>query len=193
MVIRSTMVQDYSFYVDLAVQGYIRPAQELLLQEHRIRETDFIALADQSPIVPIGRELLFGKALFAGYNHDFITALHLLAPQIEDMVRFHLQQVQVKTTNLDRNGIETENSLNTLMELSETQEIFGEDLCFEIKALFCDSFGPNLRNELAHGLLDDKASQSSYAIYAWWLGMKLVFNTFWNCLRDNVEDEGEKS
>ena len=189
MVIRSTMVQDYSFHIGLAVQGYIRPAQELILLEHRIRETDFIALASQSPIVPVGRELLFGKALFAGYDHDFITALHLLVPQIEHMVRFHLKQAQVKTTNLDASSIETENSLNTLIELSETQKIFGENLCFEIKALFCDPFGSNLRNELAHGLLGDDECQSDYAIYAWWLGMKLVFNTFWNHLHNNAENE----
>ena len=189
IVIRSTMVQDYSYHVGLAVQGYIRPAQEILLLEHRMRETDFIALASQSPIVPIGREMLFGKALFAGYDHDFITALHLLVPQIEHMIRFHLKQAQVKTTNLDSNGIETENSLNTLMELSETQEIFGENLCFEIKALFCDPFGSNLRNELAHGLLGDDECQSDYAIYAWWLGIKLVFNTFWNHLHNNAENE----
>jgi hypothetical protein len=40
------------------------------------------------------------------------------------------------------------------MELPEIETIFGKDLSFEIKALFCDPFGPNLRNELAHGLLD---------------------------------------
>ena len=189
MVIHSTMVQHYSFHVNLAVQGYIWPAHEILLLEHRVRETDFITLASQSPIVPIGREMLFGKALFAGYDHDFIIALHLLVPQIEHMVRFHLKQAQVKTTNLDSNGIETENSLNTLMELSKTQEIFDENLYFEIKALFCDPFGSNLRNELAHGLLGDDECQSDYAIYAWWLGMKLVFNAFWNHLRNNAENE----
>lgn len=96
---------------------------------------------------------------------------------------------QAKTTNLDSNGIETENSLNTLMELSKAQEIFDENLYFEIKALFCDPFGSNLRNELAHGLLGDEECQSDYAIYAWWLGMKLVFNAFWNHLRKNAENE----
>ena len=86
-------------------------------------------------------------------------------------------------------SVETENSLNTLMDLPETKEIFGENLCFEIKTLFCDQFGPNLRNELAHGLLDDIASQSACSIYAWWLVMKLVFNTFWNHLRNNSDNE----
>ena len=69
------------------------------------------------------------------------------------------------------------------MELPEVTQIFGEDLSFELKALYCDVFGPNLRNELAHGLLDYEACHSTYAIYAWWLGLKLVFIPFWNAKR----------
>ena len=75
------------------------------------------------------------------------------------------------------------------MDLPQTEEIFGEDLSFEIKALFCDPFGPNLRNELAHGLLGDRACESTSAIYAWWFGLKLVFNTFWNASCSNAESK----
>ena len=194
MAIHSKMVENYFILVRLTAQGYIWPAQEVLLLEHRLREADFVNLARQSPIVPIGRELLFGKALFAGFDRDFVTALHILVPQVEHMVRYHLKQAGVQTTNLDSNGIENENGLSTLMELPQTEKIFGEDLSFEIKALFCDSFGPNLRNELAHGLLDDRACYSFSAIYAWWLGLKLVFNTFWNALRNDAEqsEQGEE-
>ena len=172
----SQMIQEYSILVDIVVWGDILPAQEILLLEHRLREADFIGLARQSPFVPIGRELLFGKALYAGYDRDFVTGLHLLVPQIEHAVRFHLKQAGVKTTTLDSKGIETENVLGTLMGLSESEQIFGEDLSFEIRALFCDLSGPNLRNNLAHGLLDDRACLSAPAIYAWWFGLKLVFN-----------------
>jgi hypothetical protein len=65
-------------------------------------------------------------------------------------------------------------------------------LSFEIKALFCDALGPNLRNELAHGLLDDDSFQSIHAIYAWWMGLRLVFNTFWNASRKAEGDKGVK-
>ena len=183
-VIHSKMVENYRFHVNLAVRGYIWPAQEILLLEHRLREADFVNLARQSSIVPIGREILFGKALFAGYDRDFVTALHILVPQIEHMVRCHLKQAGVQTTNIDVNGIENENGLSSLMDLPQAEEIFGEDLSFEIKALFCDPFGPNLRNELAHGLLDDRACESTFAIYAWWFGLKLVF--FWNALHNDT-------
>ena len=193
-VIYSKMVENYCIHVSLAVQGSILPAQEVLLLEHRLREADFVNLARQSPIVPIGRELLFGKALFAGYDRDFVTALHILVPQIEHMVRYHLKQARVQTTNIDSNGIENENGLSSLMDLSQTEEIFGEDLSFEIRALFCVPFGPNLRNNLAHGLLDDRACYSPATIYAWWFGLKLVFIHFWNALSRDAEskEQGEK-
>ena len=188
-VIQSKMVENYCIHIDLAVRSYIWPAHEVLLQEHGLQEIYFVNLAKQSPVVPIGRELLFGKALFAGYDRDFVTALHILVPQIEHMVRCHLKQAGVQTTNIDGNDIEHEKGLSSLMDLPQAEEIFGEDLSFEIRALFCDPFGPNLRNELAHGLLDDRVRYSYNAIYAWWFGLKLVFNTFWNALSDNAESK----
>ena len=188
-VIQAEMVKYYGMELALVVQGQIWPALEILLLEHRFREHDFIDFASRSPIVPRGRERLFGKALFAGYEKDFVTALHLLVPQIEHMVRWHLKAAGIKTSTLDPDGIENEIGLSALMELPEVPQIFGEDLSFEINALFCDPFGPNLRNELAHGLLDYEACFSTYAIYAWWLGLRLVFNTFWN---SKVKADAEK-
>lgn len=184
------MLHDYQILINIVVHGDIWPAHEVLLQEHRLREDDFIGLASQSPIVPRGRERLFGKALYAGYDRDFTVSMHLLAPQIEHMVRFHLKNAGVKTTNLDIDGIENENGLSTLMALPETEVVFGKDLSFEIKALFCDALGPNLRNELAHGLLDDDSFHSIHVIYAWWMGLRLVFNTFWNAARKTEGNKG---
>ena len=189
--IRSEMIRGYSVHVDFVVQSLILPAQEILLLEHRLREADFVNLAKQSPLVPRGRELLFGKALFAGYDQDFVTALHLLVPQIEHMVRVYLKQAGVQTTTEDA-GTETEKGLSSLMDLSGTEQIIGDDLSFEIKAMFCDAYGPNLRNNLAHGLLDDEACQSVYAIYAWWFGLKLVFNSFWNVTRRAAEKSDQE-
>lgn len=183
IVIRKEMVDYYRIQIDFLVRANILPALEVMLLEHRLREADFMGLVRQSPLVPPGRERLFAKALFAGFDRDFVTALHLLVPQVENMVRYHLKLVGVKTTTLDSDGIETENSLSTLMKLAEVETVFGEDLAFEIRSLFCDPFGPNLRNEVAHGLLDDGDCRSTYSVYAWWFGLKLVFNTYWNAVR----------
>jgi hypothetical protein len=181
------MVKNYKLELSIAVLGSIFPALEVMRQEHRLRESDFDSVTRQSPIVPVGRERIIAKALFAGYDNDFVTALHILIPQLEHLVRFHLKQYGAKTTHLDKNGIEDEKGLSTLMEMPEIETIFGEDLSFEIKALFCDPFGPNLRNELAHGLLDYEEAQSIYSIYAWWLGLSIIFNTFWNAKHSGTD------
>lgn len=182
-VLLAEMEKYYVMELQLVVQGYIWPALEVMVLEHRLREGDFFSIATNSPIVPPGRERLFAKALFAGYEKDFAVSLHLLVPQIEHLVRYHLKAAGAKTTILSDDGIETENALGTLVDLPETTKIFGEDVTFELKALLCDPRGPNLRNEVAHGLLDDGAFQSAHAVYAWWFGLKLVFNTFWNARR----------
>ena len=183
---------EYGTLVSIIVQTLILPALDVLTLEHRLRTADFIDLARRSPIVPIGREVLFGKALAEGFNRDFATSIHLLAPQIEHMVRIPLKVAGVSTSHLDQDGIETENGLSALIDLPQTKAIFGEDLTYEIKALFCDQMGPNLRNNIAHGLLNDQEAQSVDAIYAWWLGLKLVFNTFWNSLNRETVKEQQK-
>lgn len=194
IAIRAEMIRDYGILVSIVIQGDIWPALEVLLLEHRLREADFTELAHHSPIIPKDRAGLFGKALFAGYERDFVTSLHLLIPQIEHMVRVHLKQAGAKTANLDKDGVQNENGMSTLMDLPEAEQVFGKDLAFELRSLFCDPFGPNLRNELAHGLLDEDGCHSPFAIYAWWLALRLTFNTWWNVARkDESATEGEES
>ena len=164
----------------MVVQAVILPALEVLQLEHRYRESDFVRLADSSPIVPPGREELFGKALFKGFDYDFVSALHLLTPQVEHMVRYRLKQAGVATTSIDSNGIEDEKSLNRLVKSPEFEQCFGEDIAFEIKALFCDHSGPNLRNNVAHGLITQQECNSTYSVYAWWITLTVVFNTYYN-------------
>lgn len=176
----SEMVSMYQMQLPFFVQGIILPALNTLALEHRFREQDFIWFTRQSPVIPLGRELLFGKGLFLGYDLDFAAALHLLVPQIEHMVRSQLKAAGATTTSIDQEGIENETGLSALVKLPQMTQCFGEDLAFELHALFCDPVGPNLRNQVAHGLLDFDACQSVPSIYAWWLSFRLMFNTFWS-------------
>lgn len=174
----TSMIKDYTNQLGLIVQGCILPALQILQLEHRFTEGDFIEICVRTPVIPRGSEMLLGRALYTGFENDFTVALHLLIPQVESLVRFHLKARGAKTTTLDADGIQTENGLSTLVELPEMEQAFGEDLAFEIRALFCDSHGPNLRNQLAHGLLSFAAFGSAPSIYAWWFWLRIVINNF---------------
>ena len=194
-IVWAQMQRNYALEIGLIVQGGIKPALEVIRIEHHLRETDFINLARNSPAVPPGREELFGKALYHGYENDFTTAIHLLTPQIEHMIRYRLKAAGVNTLHTNQQGIQDEKALSSLVEAPEFEEIFGEDLAFEIKSLFSDHLGPNLRNNVSHGLFTAEECQSDASIYAWWLALKIVFRTYWAAYRrtgtDHDTTEGE--
>lgn len=177
------MIQSYEFRISLAVQGALAPAWIALSNEHRLTVENFVEIMRGSSIVPSDHERLLAQALYYGYDGDFITAAQLLAPQVEHIVRLHLRNAGQQTSTLE-NGVEHEIGLTSLMSRAAVTEIFGEDIAFEIRALLCGPIGPNLRNEFAHGLVNDASVGSAHAFYCWWLVLRLTFVPFWNRLHD---------
>lgn len=175
-LVSGELLLEYGIFVSIVVEGMIRPAMEVIRQEHALQEEDFVELARRSPIVPKGRELVLGKAFLFGFQEDFIPAIYLLVPQVEHMVRIRLKKAGEITTTLN-NRIETENGLGTLLKLPLAETLLGRNLAFELRALFCDPREPALRHYVAHGLLEPGDCFSPRAIYAWWLILSLVCNS----------------
>lgn len=174
------MVQDHEFRIWYGVNSSIMPALEQLQHEHYVSSEDLTNIVALSGVVPPDRAALVAKGLLAGFDGDFCVALHLLVPQLEHLVRVHLRNKGAKTTTTDASPLQMEAGLSTLVALPEMKAVFGEDLTFEIQALFCDSFGPNLRNEVAHGLLQPGAFFAEASIYAWWLFFHIIFLQYWD-------------
>ena len=78
------------------------------------------------------------------------------------------------TLFVDEYGVESEKSLNALLEMTETEDVFGAGMVMEMKAMLVVQGGPNLRNDVAHGLLDDNSAWSYSALYMWWFCLRLV-------------------
>ena len=176
-VLNRQVQQHFGIETQLVVEGQILPALRQILMEHRVTKELLQALCHHSPIVPEDRTYLLGHALWLGFEHDFGSSIHLLCPQVEHIVRMKLKEAGAHTSNIDRDGIEHENGLSTLIELPQASQVFGEDLCFELKSIFTDSLGANLRNEAAHGLLSDNSSSSISTVYAWWMILRIVVHS----------------
>ena len=173
-VILKTAIKNFGIHMHLAVEGCILPALEHIQKEHLFPKEFLIQLCILSAIVPDKREILVANALYQGFGWDFRSAIHLLAPQVENIVRQLLKQNGLVTTHTDQDGIENEMGLSSLVNMEQAREILGDDLWFELQAVFTDSLSDNLRNEVGHGLLDDDTSNSLYSVYAWWMILRLV-------------------
>lgn len=171
------MVRTFSRNTELNVKLSIIPALHQILSEHTFSKSFIFEMCDYSPLIPKSSVNLISHALWLGLEFEFSTAIHIIAPQLEKIVREQLKVAGGHTTHIDKNGIEHEKGLSTLLDMPESLEVFGKDHLFELKALFTNSIGPNLRNEVAHGLLTDNAAYSEAPIYAWWMLMRMTVHS----------------
>ncbi|MBF4579622.1 DUF4209 domain-containing protein [Frigoribacterium sp. VKM Ac-2530] len=186
------LVQGYEFRIGLEVQAYLAPAWLTLTNEHTLSVGDFLQVTHGSSIVPADREMLYAQALLYGFNGDFATAAQLLTPQLEHLVRTHFRNAGQATTTIDGQGIENEVGLSALMAREIAADILGDDIAYAIRAFFCGPIGPNLRNEIAHGLVNDSWVNSAQSLHCWWFMLRLTFIPYWNRIHDaQAVDEQE--
>ena len=154
----------------------LQPARDQLRIEQNYRLADFVTIAKHSPIVPADRAGIVGRGLYAGYCGEMVDAMHILMPQFENIVRHVLQGAEALTAH-HKNGLDMEVALASLLDRPQMAEEFGDGLKLAIHAIMCDRAGPNLRNDVAHGLMNEEACESAYALYAWWQILQLVTRT----------------
>ncbi len=173
--IKGEIVRNFQQYYSIEVQGKIRPGHEQITREHRIKLRDLMDLCENNPIIPPGRIHIFALGLHRGFQGDYISSSHLLIPQIEHTLRYLLKQNGVITSSLQSDGIQEEYSLSELFQMEETKDILGDDTVFTLNSLLNSKFGPNFRNRMAHGLLEDSQFGSVAGIYTWWFVLHLIF------------------
>jgi hypothetical protein len=123
---------------------------------------------------------LWARGLLHGLNGDYPSAVALLIPQLEQLIRLQLKSCGAQTLFVHpETGVETEKGLGTLLEMAEANSTLGESLVFELRALLVEKEGANLRNHLAHGLITDSEAWSAYAVYAWSLALRMAVVPLW--------------
>lgn len=167
-------IECYQYRLPIMVNAQIIPAIRTLTHEHVITFEFLKEICKQSPLICHDRVALTAKSLFLGFTEYFSESIYLLTPQIEHLIRKTLKMAGVNTAVIDDLGNETEAGLGTLLNKAEAKKILGDPLHFNLKVLFTEDKAYNLRNNVAHGLLDDNTSQGDEVIYAWWLYLKII-------------------
>jgi len=157
----------------MMAQVIVAPGRLQLVRDHVIRTHELVKLAVNNPFVPPGRELLYAEAFYAGFVGDMPKAVHILVHQLEHSIRQILTRTGALTTKLDNYQIQTQQNLNKLLFRPELNEILGEDLVFALQVLLVESFGSNLRNRVAHGLMQHDEFYATDCLYFWWLCIRI--------------------
>lgn len=155
------------------VVGVIEPARHQLSLEHRLVAEEIYPLVANNPFVPEGREAIFARGLAAGFAGDFLIALNLLIPQIENSLRVLIKNYGGITSTITPEGIQKERMLPDLLDDEIIVKILGERTIFCLKTILIEQTGSNLRHSHCHGLLHHDQYFSHSAVYLWWLTLRI--------------------
>jgi len=175
-VIHDYMYQTVAPTQQMKYELVINPVRKKVIRKFKICEEDFYPLVFNNRLIPEGKELIFVRGLNAGLHGNYLVALHLLIPQLENSLRYILRESGIVTSSLTQQGIQEERLSDYLLEHPDFIKIFSRDIKFEIECLFTSKSGANIRNRLAHGLIDANEFNSALFGYSWWFILHLCCN-----------------
>ena len=157
--------------------NYLKRIIQMLNKEHSFTEEDLKFLVENNPIIPTDREQIILKAVYEGLKGNIYLALHILAPQLENIFRNIAESVGSIVITLEDEGTSQKKTLSSIFDLPELLECYDNDILFLFKGLLNEKAGSNIRNEIAHGVMDESTGNSGTSIYLLCATIKLLSYT----------------
>mgnify|MGYP004517174655 CR=1 FL=1 len=110
-------------------------------------------------------------AIFYGLSGSFFVSMQILAPLLENTCRLLLKK-EGEITIQREHGIERELNLGKLLKIQKMKDILGELNIFYLKNLYCNPAVSNIRNDVAHGILNIDSSKNPRVVFAWWFAVR---------------------
>ncbi len=117
---------------------------------------DIVGYLYRSPVFDDDKRTIIEKGVKFYIENDFITAVHLLIPQIEDSFRNLVEKSGGAVYKPSRSGGINLKIFDEILREPIVENVFDKNVSFYLRVLFTDPRGWNLRNSICHGLIPAK-------------------------------------
>lgn len=144
------LAQRIGFY-----QPFLSYVIEAVIAEFKPSVDDILAVLYHSPLFLDSRRGILRDGLSAYLSKDHLKGIHVLVPQLEEMLRTLLVLMGIPPQkSVPRHpGITDVKNMNDALGDLRVREVLTEDVWMYLTVLYIDRRGMNLRNDLAHGLV----------------------------------------
>jgi hypothetical protein len=168
---KSQSVRHMELIRKMQVAGRLEPGRRTLIDRFPIDERHVAPIAYLSPFVPRGHADLFALGFARMFQGDYVSASHILFPQLEAALRHVLIISNRDASKIESDLLEGDRTLSAMLESnrSDLEVVFGRNVVHEIDLLFNFRPGPAMRHEAAHGKMPYGAFHGPEAIWGCWL------------------------
>ena len=143
----------------------LRYALRILQKKYAFVRDDLRFITTNNAIIPEGREDIFLTGLYFVLTGKYYEGVHILAPQVENLFRNIAREAGGITVRLEDDGSSQELALSRVFDIPELVDCYDRDIIFLFKALLSERSGANIRNLVAHGILDAASASRGECLF----------------------------
>lgn len=171
---------------DIWIKNALRIIQERFTVDNL--KVDF--LVKDNPIIPTGREGIIRSGVKMFLCGEYYEAMHILAPQTENIFRNIAREARSVTVTLEEDGSSKEKVLQSIFSLPELVDCYDNDTLFAFRGLLNELAGANIRNKIAHGIISEYDCSSGACLFFGAAIIRLLSYTSKECI--NILRNSEK-
>jgi len=126
---------------------------EIMRQDSGLTVDSLVSYMSASPFFDEDKLQMIRVGIERYFAADYVSAIHILVPHLEDILRRIIGKLGVSTTSLAPDGLTREKPLNEVLNTPQLKALLGDEVWFYFKYVLDHQLGENLRNDIAHGLL----------------------------------------
>ncbi len=158
----------YTISEDLIRNMYLDPIfeelEKLIEKERLFNAESLMKFIVSSPVVPPESLPLISVGIKRYFEEDYISALHVLVPQFENLFIQISERVGIDVITINRTkGLSTNTKVLSvpLLDSEPCKQNWGEDLCELLKFILLEPLGYKLRHKVAHGEITESDCNKS--------------------------------
>ncbi|WP_419792120.1 DUF4209 domain-containing protein [Staphylococcus chromogenes] len=144
----------YMNHLNINVELIIKYIFDKLISEFEISTEDFMQKFNRWELLHNKNVPFIEHGISRFLEKDYLSAMHILVPQFESTVRRMFSKAGYSTTSFRKGNTQQEVTFNEFLLRDDVKSAFGNDVHKLIQIVMVEQSGLNLRNEIAHGLIE---------------------------------------
>ncbi|PCF86322.1 DUF4209 domain-containing protein [Staphylococcus intermedius] len=145
---------NYMYYLNINVELLLKAIFDELISEFEVSTEDFMQKFNRWELLDDRNVPFIERGISRFLEKDYLSALHILVPQFESTVRRMFSKVGYSTTSIGKGNTQQEITFNEFLLRDDVKLFFENDVHKLIQIVMVEQSGLNLRNEIAHGLIE---------------------------------------
>ncbi|MFC1835952.1 DUF4209 domain-containing protein [Thermodesulfobacteriota bacterium] len=149
------MLVDRDYYLGVAFlnEFLLKNVFQVLREEKGLSPNDLIGFLEKWHLWDKEKTPFVRVAIERYFEFDYVSALHILVPQLEDCVRKAFAKAGYATTTIQKGTTQHEQTFTEFLKRTDIRGAIPENFHKYLEMALVEQTGFNLRNDVAHGLI----------------------------------------